>query len=143
MSRIPGSQFRLALALSLLATALPGLAAIQSDAVSRQSAASLDASIEVPVAVSVALSEGARFAVTGVAASGEAVAVTVSAIGTGVSFVARVSARTAAAMAVSVGTVVVVTSVAAGWLLSVGDETLCFVANERARTLIHSRRLAA
>jgi hypothetical protein len=141
MSRKSASLLRFTLALGLLVTALPGFTAVQSDAASRQSAASLDASIEVPAAVATALSEGARFVVTGVAASGEAVAITVSAVGTGVSFVVRVSAEAAERMALVAGVAVSVTVVAAGWLLSAGGEALCFIANDAARELIHTRRL--
>lgn len=141
MSRQSASPLRFTLALGLLIAALPGFAAVQSDAVSRQSTASLDASVEVPAAVATALSEGAKFVVTGVAASGETVAITVSAVGTGVSFVVRVSAEAAGRMALVAGVAVSVTVVATGWLLSAGGEDLCFIPNEPARELIHTRRL--
>lgn len=141
MSHQSASPLRFTLALGLLIAALPGFAAVQSDAASRHSTASLDASIEVPAAVAAALSEGAKFVVTGIAASGETVAIAVSAVGTGVSFVVRVSAEAAARMALVAGVAVSVTVVAAGWLLSAGGENLCFIANESARELIHARRL--
>jgi hypothetical protein len=117
-------------------------AATQSDAVSRHSEASLAASVEVPVAVAEALSAGAALSVTAVEASGGAVALTVSAVGAGASAVVRVSAEMARALGIAVGTVVVVTAVSAGWILSVAGESLCFVANELARPHLHSRRLA-
>ena len=68
----PRSKFR-TLAFFLLATAsLPAWTAIQSDAASRQSESSMAASVEVPIAVTHALSEGAAFVVTAVDASADA-----------------------------------------------------------------------
>ncbi|WP_202844269.1 hypothetical protein [Luteimonas saliphila] len=127
-------------ALLLAATAFPALATIQSDA-SRQSEASLAASLEVPVAMTEALSAGAGFSITAIAASGDAVALTISAVATGASAVVVISAEAAKALGIAVGTVVVVTAVSTGWILSVAGESLCFIANELARPHLHSHRL--
>jgi hypothetical protein len=126
----------------LLASTGTAAAATQSDAASRHSEASLAASVEVPVAVAEALSAGAAFSVTALEASGGVVALTISAVGVGTSAVVRVSAEIARALGIAVGTVVVVTAVSAGWILSVAGESLCFVANELARPHLHSRRLS-
>lgn len=117
-------------------------AATQSDAASRHSEASLAASVDVPLAVAEALSAGNTFSVTAVEASGGVVALTISAVGVGTSAVVRISAEMARALGIAVGTVVEVTAVSAGWILSVAGESLCFVANELARPHLHSRRLA-
>ena len=124
----------------LLATG-PAFAATQSDAASRQSDASLAASVEVPVAMAEALSAGAGFSITAVEASGGTVALTVSAIGAGASAVVVVSAEVARTLGIAVGTVVVATAVSTGWILSVAGESLCFVADALARPHLHSRRL--
>lgn len=126
---------------ALLLAAGPAFAATQSDAASRQSEASLAASVEVPVAMAEALSAGAGFSITAIEASGGAVALTVSAIGGGASAVVVVSAEIARALGVAVGTVVVATAVSTGWILSVAGESLCFVADALARPHLHSRRL--
>lgn len=125
----------------LLALSAPAHAATQSDAVSRQSEASLAASVEVPVAMTEALSAGAGFSVAAIEASGETVALTISAVAGGASAVVVVSAELARALGIAVGTAVVVTAVSAGWILSVAGESLCFIANELARPHLHSRRL--
>lgn len=120
----------------------PARAAVQSDAASRQSAASLDASVEVPAAAAQALSEGARFSVAAIEASGSAVAVTVSAAGAGASLVVKLSAEQARNLGLAVGVSVVVTAVAAGWLISdAAGHAFCFVPDARARRHLHSRKL--
>ena len=125
----------------LLLVSGPLCAATQSDAASRQSEASLAASVEVPVAMAEALSAGAGFSVTALEASGGAVALTVSAVGAGASAVIVVSAEIARALGIAVGTAVVATAVSTGWILSVAGESLCFIANALARPHLHSRRL--
>jgi len=126
---------------ALFVAAAPAFAATQSDAASRQSDASLAASVEVPVAMAEALSAGAGFSVTAVEASGGAVALTISAVGAGASAVIVLSAEVARALGIAVGTAVAVTAVSTGWILSVAGESLCFVANALARPHLHSRRL--
>lgn len=126
---------------ALLVAAPPAFAATQSDAASRQSEASLAASVEVPVAMAESLSAGAEFSITAVEASGGAVALTVSAVGASASAVIVVSAEIVRALGIAVGTVVVATAVSTGWILSVAGESLCFVANALARPHLHSRRL--
>lgn len=121
---------------------MPARAAVQSDALSRQSEASLDASVEVPVAAANALSQGAKFSVTGVEASAKGVAVTISAAGLGTSFIVGLSAEAAKNLGLKVGAAVIVTVVAAGWLISDGHlNVICFVPNDRAREMTHSDRM--
>ena len=142
MNPLRRSKLRVIIFALLLATAgMPAWATIQSDAASRQSESSLAASVEVPVAVAHALSEGAAFAVTAVDASVEGVAVTVSTATAGVSFVVHLSAEAAEGIGVVVGTAVSVTVIATGWLLSAAGEVLCFIANDGVRQHIHSRRI--
>ncbi|QWP78863.1 hypothetical protein J5226_10915 [Lysobacter sp. K5869] len=121
----------------------PASAAVQSDAASRQSAASLDASVEVPAAAAHALSQGAKFSVVAVEASGRAVAVTLSAAAVGTSLVVTLSAEQASKLGLAVGASVVVAAVGAGWLISdAAGHVFCFVPDERARKHLHSRRLS-
>lgn len=132
------------LAVAGLLAGMPARAAGQSDAVSRQSEASLNASVEVPVAAAHALSQGAKFSVTGVAASAQGVAVTVSAAGAGASFVVVLSAKAAKDLGLAVDASVVVSVVAAGWLISdAAGHAICFVPDAAARALIHSARVSA
>lgn len=137
------SRSRSCLALLVAMACTPAFATIQSDDPSRQSEASLAASVEVPVAALDALSEGGKFVVTSVAASGAMVAVTVSAVGVGASFVVHLAAESVRALGIVAGTAVSVTVVASGWLLEVGGEALCFIASDPARAHIHSRELGA
>ena len=85
MTRLIARSLTLALATVLTGgVALPAQAAPQSDGASRMSQASLEASIEVPVAVIHALGHGASAVVTGVAVVAGSVAVTVSVAAAGV-----------------------------------------------------------
>lgn len=124
--------------------ALPTHAAPQSDGASRMSQASLEASIEVPVAVIHALGHGASAVVTGVAVIAGSVAVTVSVAAAGVvagaSFVVYLSVEAIRRLGIAVGTAISVTVVATGWILSAAGEALCFIANDAARPHIHSHR---
>ena len=135
------SRSRICLALLIAMACTPAFAAIQSGEASRQSEASLAASIEVPVAVLGALSEGGKFVVKSVAASGTMIAVTVSAVGVGASFVVYLAKESVHKLGIVAGTAISVTAVASGWLLSAGGEVLCFIANDAARAHIHSREL--
>jgi len=101
------------------------------------------ASVEVPVAVVSALAEGGRFVITGIAASGAVVAVTISGVGLGASFVVHLSAEAAKGLAIGAGVVVEAVVVSGGWLLMAAGEALCFIADEATRPHVHSRRLGA
>lgn len=145
MPRIADRLLPLVLAVSAAAgplAGMPAFAAVQSDGLSRQSEASLAASVEVPAAAARALSQGARFSVAAIEASAQGAAVTVSAVAAGTSIVIALSAQQAARLGLKVGQAVVVTAVAAGWLISTAaGEALCFVPNESARALLHSERI--
>ena len=121
---------------------LPAQAAPQSDGASRMSQASLEASIEEPVAVSNALGHGASAVVTSVAVVAGSVAVTVSVAAAGVvgaaSFVVYLSAEAIKRLGIAVGTAISVAAVSTGWILSAAGEALCFIANDAARPHIHS-----
>jgi hypothetical protein len=142
---IPSPPSRLPCRLAALTVALACLlvppADAQSGASLRQSEASLMASVEVPVAVVGALIEGGKFVVTGIAASGGAVALTVSVVGLGASFVVHLTAEAVESLAIALGTTVEAIAVSGGWLLMAAGEALCFVAGDHAREHVHSREI--
>lgn len=113
--------------------------------VSRASEASLAASVEVPIAAVSALAAGSEFVVTGVVASGTVVAVTVSAVGIGASFVVYLSVEAVKALGLSAGHALeaVAVAVSGGWLLMASGEAICFIADEATRSHIHSREITA
>lgn len=134
-------MFRLAACVVALGCLLVPPADAQSDASMRQSEASLIASAEVPVAVVGALAQGGRFVVSGVAASGATVAVTVSVVGLGASFVVHLSAEAVKSMAIATGRTLEVVAVSGGWLLMASGEALCFVADDATRAHLHSHQI--
>jgi uncharacterized protein YoaH (UPF0181 family) len=110
---------------------------------SRASEASLAASVEVPIAAVSALAAGSEFVVTGVVASGAVVAVTVSAVGVGASFVVYLSVEAVKALGLSAGHALEAVAVSGGWLLMASGEAICFIADEATRSHIHSREITA
>jgi hypothetical protein len=141
MPRLIARSLTLALATALSGgMALPAHAAPQSDGTSRMSQASLEASIEVPVAVIHALGHGASAVVTGVAVVAGSVAVTAAGVVAGASFVVYLSVEAIRRLGIAVGTAISVAVVATGWILSAAGEALCFIANDAARPHIHSHR---
>lgn len=110
---------------------------------SRASEASLATSVEVPIAAVSALAAGSEFVVTGVVASGTVVAVTVSAVGVGVSFVVYLSVEAVKALGLSAGHALEAVAVSGGWLLMASGEAICFIADEATRTHIHSREITS
>lgn len=135
-------MFRLAACVVALGCLLTPPADAQSDASLRQSEASLMASVEVPVAIVVALAQGGRLVVSGVAASGAMMAVTVSVVGLGASFVVHLSVEAVKSLALASGQALEAVAVSGGWLLMTAGEALCFIADDTARAHVHSRRLS-
>lgn len=132
-----------ALAVSLATLLLPPAEAEAEDiAPSRQSQVSAAASVEVPVAVLGALSEGGRFVVQSLVVSGTVAVVTVSAVGVvGASFVVTLAAGAVHALGLVVGGALDVVVVSGGWLLRSAGETLCFIADDRTHAHLRSREL--
>ena len=135
-------MFRLAACVVALGCLLVPPADAQSNASMRQSEASVMASVEVPVAIVGALAQGGKFVISGVAASGAAVAVTVSVVGLGASFVVYLSAEAVKSLAIATGKTLEVVAVSGGWLLMTAGEALCFVADDVTRTHVHSRQFS-
>lgn len=131
------------LALSLLLGGFHTPAAAQSNHVSDASAASLDASIEVPIAIYDALKAGAHFTVTGVQASARGTVLTISvAPAFGSLLLAGLVEPDynllSGSPKTSVGTALVVSG---GLLLMVGSVAIAFIPEPSAQPHIHSRRI--
>ena len=141
--RLMPLRYRIAATVLVLGCLLIKPADARPGASQRASEASLAASVEAPIAAVSALAEGSRFAVSGVVASGAVVAVTVSAVGVGASFVVYLSVETVKALGLSAGHALEAVAVSGGWLLMASGEAICFIADETTRTHIHSREIAA
>lgn len=140
--RLMPLRYRIAAAVLTLGCLLIPPADAQPGA-SRASEASLAASVEVPIAAVSALAAGSEFVVTGVVASGAVVAVTVSAVGVGVSFVVYLSVEAVKALGLSAGHALEAVAVSGGWLLMASGEAICFIADEATRSHIHSREITS
>ncbi|MET0717680.1 MAG: hypothetical protein ABWY34_04680 [Pseudoxanthomonas sp.] len=134
------------LPLLALASALAGFhspARAQSNHASEASAASLDASVAVPVAVYDALKAGAHFSVTGVQASARGTLLTISvapAFGSIIlaGLVEPDHDLLSGSPQTSVGTALVVSG---GLLLMVAGTAVAFIPEPSARPHLHSRRI--
>lgn len=132
------------LALGVLLGSFHGPVSAQSNHVSDASAASLDASVQVPVAVYDALKAGARFTVTGVQASARGTVLTISvAPAFGSILLAGLVEPDynllSGSPKTSAGTALVVSG---GLLLMVGSMAIAFIPEPGARAHIHSRRIS-
>jgi hypothetical protein len=130
--------FRPALALAL---ALAGAAHAQTNA-SQVSEASL-----VPVAISVALpvvlvAGVGSIVVTGVEASAQGTVWVVESVADGVKGSICFAGRAVGTVSLAVGTVITVTTVATGMVLSTAGHVIAFVPNEIGRTLSYDQRVS-
>ena len=132
------------LALGVLLGGFHGPASAQSNHLSDASAASLDASVQVPVAVYDALKAGAHFAVTGVQASARGTVLTISvAPAFGSILLAGLVEPDynllSGSPKTSVGTALVVSG---GLLLMMGSTAIAFIPEPSARAHIHTQRIS-
>ena len=101
----------------------------------------------VPVAISVALpivlvAGVGSIVVTGVEASAQGTVWIVENVADGVKGSIRFAGRVVGAAAVSVGSVIVVTAVATGMVLSAAGHVIAFIPNEIGRTLSYNQRVS-
>lgn len=132
------------LALVLMLGGFQAPVAAQSNRVSDASAASLDASVEVPIAVYDALKAGAHFTVTGVQASARGTLLTISVAPAFGSILLAASVEPdynllSGSPRTSVGKTLVVSG---GLLLMAGDKAIAFIPEPETRAHIHSRRIS-
>jgi hypothetical protein len=131
--------------LTSLATVLALATSLHAQAQSSSSELS-EASL-VPIAISVALpivlvAGVGSIVVTGVEASAEGTAWIVENVADGVKGSICFAGRVVGAAAIAVGTVIVVTVVATGMVLSTAGHVIAFIPNEIGRTLSYNQRVS-
>ncbi|MEP6503001.1 MAG: hypothetical protein ABJD97_06715 [Betaproteobacteria bacterium] len=112
-----------------------------------QSSSELSEASLVPVAISVALpvvlvAGVGSIVVTGVQVSAEGTVWVVENVADGVKGSICFAGRTVGAAAIAVGTVVVVTVVATGMVLSAAGHVIAFIPNEIGKTLSYNQRVS-
>lgn len=137
------SRMRLTLLAAALGAALIGAApaARAHTELSEASALSM-----LPVAVSVAapvliVAGGAVLTVAAVQASAVGSVLVLERASDGARASLQLSGQLAQGIALSVGSAVVVTALASGWVLSSAGQAIAFVPNEIGRALLHNERL--
>jgi hypothetical protein len=131
---------------SILAAFAVGLSSMQpafaqSTAASQASAISVQPSEVSVAAVIEVLPTGSRLVVTSVRAVGDVVEISAETAGHASITGLKVSAATARATGLAIGTTLAVTAVSAGWLISESSEVVAFIPDELARSLTHHREL--
>lgn len=135
------------LALPIVPLALAAVAApAQAHNAAPEASAAASLSLSLPVAVLVAapalfLSAGAVLAVSAVEVSAAGTVWVVQRAADGATASLRFSGALAEGVSVGVGTVLSVTVVAAGWLLSAAGEVLCLVPNALGESLLYNERI--
>jgi hypothetical protein len=139
-------MYRRILVASIIAAFAVGLsptqpALAQSTAMSQASAISVEPSEVSAAAVIEVLPAGSNLVVTALRPVGDMVELSVETAGHASITGLKVSATTARATGLVVGTTLSVTAVSAGWLISEGGEVVAFIPDELARSLTHHREL--
>ena len=137
--RISFPKSVVALILSALLTSPCAFA--QSTDASQVSAISLEPSGESIAVVLEALPAGSELVVTSLRPVGGLIEMSVETAGHVVVSGLKVSAATARATGLVVGTTLSVTALASGLLIYAGSEAIAFVPNQLARSLTHNREL--
>ena len=114
----------------------------QSTDASQASAISLAPSVELAASAFQAIPAGSALVVRALRPVGESIELLVEASANGASFVLEVSAETVRALGLAAGSVLVVTAVGAGYLISVGAEAIAFIPDALSHSLIHHRELS-
>jgi hypothetical protein len=127
--------------------AIAAALAVHSAAHAQSSSSELSEASMVPIAISVALpvvlvAGVGSIVVTGVQASAEGTVWIVENVADGVKGSICFAGRAVGAAAVAVGTVVVVTVVATGMVLSNAGRVIAFIPNEIGRTLSYNQRVS-
>ena len=143
MKTAPSLGLRLsacALSLSMLLNAVPARA--QSDELSGASAMS----IAIPVAMSVAapsvfIAGVTTLTVVSVSAVADGTVWVLQKASDGARIVLKMSTAAVGGLSVAAGTVVTVTAISAGWVLSAAGQTLALIPNELGRALLHHERV--
>ena len=127
--------------------ALAALLAGNLCAARAQSALSeLSALSALPIAVSIAapvmlLSAGATLAIVAVEASATGTVWVLERASDGARASVRLGAQAAGGLSVAAGTVVVVTALSTGWVLSAASEAIAFIPNEVGAALLYNERV--
>lgn len=120
---------------SLVLSALPVASVVGAGSAVAGSAAAVSV---VPAALAVS---GAVLVVKTVEVSARGTVIVLERASDGARASVELSGRAASGVAASVGTVVVVSVIGAGVVLSAAGEVLCFIPNELGRALLHNERL--
>jgi len=122
---------------ALLAMVL-GTSQAQVSELSALSALPIAVSVAAPVAL---LSAGATLTVVAVEASATGAVWMLERASDGARVTLKLSAQAARGLSVAAGTVVVVTAVSTGWVLSAASEAIAFIPNEIGAALLYNERV--
>ena len=127
-------------------TAAAALAGFLVGAQAHSAASEASALSALPIAVSIAapavlISAGAALSVVAVEHSAAGVVCVLERASDGARTTLRLSGQAAAGLSLAAGTVVVVTAVSTGWVLSTASRAIAFVPNEIGSALLYNERV--
>ena len=131
----------------LLSTTVAALLTLNLTGARAQSEVSAASALSaLPIAVSVAapvmiLSAGATLTVVAVEASATGAVWVLERASDGARASVRLGAQAAGALSLAAGTVVVVTAVSTGWVLSTASQAIAFIPNEIGAALLYNERV--
>ena len=129
---------------ALMALAIVGRAEAHGDPAAASAVSTLSA---LPVAMSVAAPEvllvsgAAVLTVVAVTASAEATVLIVERASDGARASVSLSAQAAAGLSIAAGTLVTVTAISAGWVLSAAGQAIAFIPNQIGAALLYNERI--
>ncbi len=132
---------------SVLSVAVAALSTISLASAQAQSEASAVSALSgLPIAVSIAapvmiLSAGVTLTIVAVEASASGAIWVLERASDGARASIRLGAQAAGALSVAAGTVVVVTAVGTGWVLSTASRAIAFIPNEIGTALLYNERV--
>ncbi len=138
---------KLSIRRSLLSATVAALLSVNLAGAQAQSEASaISALSALPIAVSVAapvmlLSTGAALTVVAVEASATGTVWVLERASDGTRASVRLGAHAAGGLSIAAGTVVVVTAVSTGWVLSTASQAIAFIPNEIGAALLYNERV--
>lgn len=131
----------------LLSTTVAALLTLNLTGARAQSEVSAASALSaLPIAVSIAapvmiLSAGATLTVVAVEASATGAVWVLERASDGARASVRLGAQAAGALSLAAGTVVVVTAVSTGWVLSTASQAIAFIPNEIGAALLYNERV--
>jgi hypothetical protein len=140
----PNNVLRRSVLAALIGLVLVGKVQAHGDSSAASAASALSA---LPIGLSVAApdvvlaSGGVALAVVAIEASADATVVIVERVSDGARASVKLSAQAAGALSIAAGTIITVTAIGTGWVLSAAGQAIAFIPNQLGSALLYNERI--